>query len=158
MLVDLVKFTLQGQHNINHVSLVYLFRWFFRYAAIFKTNSYEIRKNSCKVEIKILLHYQWRPYATVLQEEIVLIPKLTWCLDVVQGKYFFRLSDSNSKRFACKFPDSKFAKEFSCGWIKCSSIITYSVAPHFKKILVEDFNKMDKSYNDIHQYDLSNTG
>ena len=131
MFVDLVKFTLQGQYNINHVSLVYLFQWFFGYVATFKPNSCQIRNNGCKVEIKILLHYQWRPYATVLQEEVVLIPKLTWCLDVVQGEYFFRLSDNNSKRFACKFPDSKFVKEFFYGWIKCDYIVTHSVAPHF---------------------------
>ena len=37
----------------------------FLYVTIFKPNSYQIRNTSCKVEIKILFHYQLRLHATV---------------------------------------------------------------------------------------------
>lgn len=64
MVVGLVKFTLQEQHNIIHVSFVYFFEWF-AYVAIFKPGSYQIKNASCKVETKILLHNQPRQNATV---------------------------------------------------------------------------------------------
>ena len=49
----------------------------------------------------------------IFQKEVVLKAELIWCLDVVQSKYLFRSSDSKSAQFACMFPDSKIAKDFS---------------------------------------------
>ena len=92
----------------------------------------------------------------MLQKEVVLKAELIWCLDVVQSKYSFRSSDSKSAQFACMFPDSKIAKDFSCGRTKCGHLLTHSLAPHFKKLLVEDLNELDnfvslfdESYNKI---------
>ena len=54
----------------------------FVHLAIFKPNSYQIRNTTCKVETKILLHYQLRP-----PHELRLIRK-------VCTKNFFRLITS----------------------------------------------------------------
>ena len=46
--------------------------------------------------------------------------------------------------------------DFSCGRAKCGYLVTHGLAPHFKKLLVEDLNKLDnfvrlfdESYNKI---------
>ena len=78
-----------------------------------------------------------------LQKEVVLKAELIWCLDVVQSKYLFRSSDNKSAQFACMFPDSKITKDFSCGQTKCGYLVTHGLAPHLKKLLVEDLNELD---------------
>ena len=92
----------------------------------------------------------------MLEKDAVFKAELIWCLDVVQSKYSFRSSDSKSNQFACMFSDSKIAKDFSCGRTKCGYLITHSIAPHFKKILVGNTNELehfvclfDESYNKI---------
>ena len=92
----------------------------------------------------------------MLQKEVVLKAELIWCLDVVQSKYSFRSSDNKSAQFVCMFPDSKIAKDFPCGRTKCGYLVTHSLTPHLKKLLVEDLNEFDnfvslfdESYNKI---------
>ena len=86
----------------------------------------------------------------MLQKEVVLKAELIWCLDVVQSKYSFRSSDNKSVQFACMFPDSKIAKDFSCGRTKCGYLVTHGLAPHFKTLLVEDLNEL---YNFVSVFD-----
>ena len=90
------------------------------------------------------------------KDEVVLKAELIWCLDVVQSKYLFRSSDNKSPQFAYMFPDSKITKDFSFGRTKCGYLVTHSLAPHFKKLLVEDLNELnnfvslfDEFYNEI---------
>ena len=49
----------------------------------------------------------------MLQKELVLKAELIWCFDVAESRYSFRSSDNKSAQFACMFPDSKIAKDFS---------------------------------------------
>ena len=86
----------------------------------------------------------------MLQKEVVFKAELIWCLDVVQSKYSFRSSDNKSVQFACMFPDSKIAKDFSCGRTKCDYLVTHGPAPHFKTLLVEDLNEL---YNFVSVFD-----
>ena len=90
------------------------------------------------------------------KDEVVLKAELIWCLDVVQSKYLFRSSDNKSPQFAYMFPDSKITKDFSFGRTKCGYLVTHSLAPNFKKLLVEDLNELnnfvslfDEFYNEI---------
>ena len=54
------------------------------------------------------------------------------------------------------FPDSNIAKNFACGKTKCSSIVTYALAPYFKSLLIDTLSSLDcfvamfdESYNKI---------
>ena len=81
--------------------------------------------------------------SNMLQKEVVLKAELIWCFDDVQSKYSFRSSDNKSAQLACMFPDSKIAKDFSFGQTKYGYLVTHGLAPHFKKLLVEDLNELD---------------
>ena len=60
----------------------------------------------------------------MFQGEAVLKAEIIWCLDVVHSKYSFGSSENKSNQFACMFPDSKIAKDFSCGRTKYGYFIT----------------------------------
>ena len=74
-----------------------------------------IQKETVRLEPQKATSSKEGNISVMLQKEVVLKAELIWCLDVVQGKYLFKSSDNKSAQFACMFPDSKIAKDFSCG-------------------------------------------
>ena len=69
--------------------------------------------------------------------------EIIWALDVVLSKYSFNSSSNKTELFALMFPDSKVAKDFTCGKTKCSHLVNHGIAPYFHELLYSQLNSLD---------------
>ena len=68
-------------------------------------------------------------------KQLVTKNEIIWALDVVMSKYSFNSSSNKSNLFTTMFPDSRIAKNFSCGKTKCGFIVKFGIAPYFVELL-----------------------
>ena len=68
-------------------------------------------------------------------KQLVTKAEIIWALDVVMPKYSFNSNSNNSDPFTTMFPDSRTAKNFSCGETKCGFIVKFGIAPYFVELL-----------------------
>ena len=62
-------------------------------------------------------------------KQLVTKAEIIGVLDVVMSKYLFNSSSNKSDLFATMFPDSRIAKNVSCGKTKCGFIVKFGIAP-----------------------------
>ena len=61
--------------------------------------------------------------------------EILWVLRQVDTHQSFRSSADSGNLFRKMFPDSRVAKQFSCGEQKCRYLAIYGLAPYFKNLL-----------------------
>ena len=61
--------------------------------------------------------------------------EVLWALKVVKSHYSFCSCNDMQKLFSEMFPDSKIAKQFSCGEKECAYLCKFGIAPYFKHLL-----------------------
>ena len=76
-------------------------------------------------------------------KESVSKAEIIWVLKNVISGFLLRSCDGISDCFKKMFPDSKIANKFSLARTKCSYMITYSIAPYFASLLLEDIKHSD---------------
>ena len=85
--------------------------------------------------------------------------EVRWALKTVMSHYSLNSAQDITDVFRMMFPDSKIAQQMSCGATKLSYLITFGIAPFFKKELLRDVSKapcfvvsFDESLNpDLHE-------
>ncbi|KAJ8048381.1 hypothetical protein HOLleu_00669 [Holothuria leucospilota] len=89
-------------------------------------------------------------------KEQTLKAEVLWALKIVEAHYSYHSSAGSDKLFQEMFPDSKIAKEFSCGEKKSAYLVCFDLATHFKQLLVDDMKgeenyiiMFDESLNEI---------
>ena len=73
----------------------------------------------------------------------VIKAEIIWVLKHVMSGFSLGSCDAISDSFKEMFPDSKIANKFSLARTKCSYMITYSIAPYFASLLLEDIKHSD---------------
>ena len=68
-------------------------------------------------------------------KQLVTKAEIIWALDVVMSKYSFNSSSNKSDLFTSMFPDSRIAKNFSCGKTKCGFIVKFGIASYLIELL-----------------------
>ena len=67
-----------------------------------------------------------------------------WVLHTVSRHYSFKSNEDIISVLAAMFPDSEFAKSFTCGENKTAYLAKYGIAPFIKRELSRSVN--DKQY------------
>ena len=85
--------------------------------------------------------------------------QVIWILKMIDSGYSNNSSDNIMECFKAMFSDSLIAQKIDMHRTKSSYIINHGLAPHFKKLLLEDINKsdilvlsFDESLNEITQF------
>ena len=91
--------------------------------------------------------------ATSTDKQIATNAEIMWVLEVVMCRYSFNSCANKTHLFCSMFPDSRIAKEFSCGRTKFSYIVNYELkeASNFVALFDESYNYVTKkSQMDVH--------
>lgn len=72
----------------------------------------------------------------------VLDAEILWCLKAVTSHYSYKSNNDIGKTFSMMFPDSVIARRFSCSERKMAYLCHFGLAPHFQKLMYEEFTKL----------------
>ena len=60
---------------------------------------------------------------------------------VANSHYSLKSSEDAGPLFKRMFPDSRIAKEFTCGETKCAYVLVHGLAPYFKRLTLTNVSK-----------------